>query len=266
MRSDGHTLREIAEALDVGLTTVHTALHRPTSLKKADPKAAWRAAAIEAITKVALHREAFTTDSIWHVLEHMNLTHKQDPRALGGLIVSAVSKKLCTATKVYIPSSRLDCGSRPIIVYKSKIFDAAAHGDEIIASLPAEPIPWDEIADDSSSIERSPIKDALIKLLNDCAPEEQLTAREITERLLSTLAPDTQLALAKVGIDAHLITAGIATHLGDLSRWFSDVVRVEDPTSVKKRMLYSVSRTPRVSTGKPRYGTPEWRAERRRKH
>lgn len=71
-----------------------------------------------AVRVVALRREEFTTDAVWHVLK----ATPPEPRAMGAVMRKAVMEKMCVATDRTVLSTRPDCHRRPVRVWRSLIY------------------------------------------------------------------------------------------------------------------------------------------------
>lgn len=79
----------------------------------------WRGYAELAVEYVALHRERFTTDPVWKVLESWQVPVPPEPRALGPLMKAACGWGWCEPTYETRLSVRPECHRRPIMVYRS---------------------------------------------------------------------------------------------------------------------------------------------------
>lgn len=78
----------------------------------------WKVAARAAVLAVAAHRDAFTTDDVWALLERANM-QPREPRALGPIMRRAVREGVCVATDIYRESTRVACHGRPLRVWRS---------------------------------------------------------------------------------------------------------------------------------------------------
>lgn len=83
-------------------------------------KPEWKEAAAQAIRRLALRLDTFTTDEVWEALaEYPQATH--EPRALGALMQDAAKLGLIKASANYRPSARPACHSRPVRVWVSLV-------------------------------------------------------------------------------------------------------------------------------------------------
>jgi len=82
----------------------------------------WRGWAELAVRYVAEHRERFTTDPVWTVLESWSVPVPPEPRALGPLMKAACTWGWCEPTGETHKSVRPDCHRRPLAVYRSRLF------------------------------------------------------------------------------------------------------------------------------------------------
>lgn len=85
----------------------------------------WMTAAKHVLWKIIQHGEDFTTDLMWERLNAMDV-HTHEPRAMGAVMRAAARAGLIATTGEYVKSSRPDCHSRPIPVWRPKRKAAAA--------------------------------------------------------------------------------------------------------------------------------------------
>jgi len=83
----------------------------------------WKEAAFQAVERVALECQFFTTDDIWPLLEG-EYTHEH--RAMGGVMRAASNASLCRITNQTAKSARVACHRRPLRVWRSLICTKAA--------------------------------------------------------------------------------------------------------------------------------------------
>lgn len=94
--------------------------------------APWRALARRAVEWVAIHRERFTTDAVWAVLDRV-VQRPPEPRAMGSVMRWAVSEGICKPTGEYTQSSRHTTAqgtvhhTGPVAVYQSRVFGTGRH-------------------------------------------------------------------------------------------------------------------------------------------
>lgn len=82
----------------------------------------WRPVAYEAVTWVAKRKAEFTSDAVWFVL--YNLWHTpppHDPRALGPVMKRAAKNGLIQDTGRKKHSTRPECHTREIPIYRSLV-------------------------------------------------------------------------------------------------------------------------------------------------
>lgn len=79
----------------------------------------WKAAAIEAVTYVALLNEEFIVDAVWQRLG--TLPEPAEPRAMGAVMRRAVRDNLIEGTDRYRPSSRTTAHRNPRRIWRSLI-------------------------------------------------------------------------------------------------------------------------------------------------
>lgn len=82
----------------------------------------WKQRAQEAISRVALRKDEFTTDDVWALLDERGIEAPHEPRAMGAITRWASSKGIIRATDRYAMSARPECHGRPIRVWQSLVF------------------------------------------------------------------------------------------------------------------------------------------------
>jgi di/tripeptidase len=87
--------------------------------RNADPL--WKKAALDAVCHIALNRRIqFTTDEVWELLEQQGIRATHEPRALGAVLRTAQSRGLIKSTGNYRKSVRVECHSRPVMIWEAK--------------------------------------------------------------------------------------------------------------------------------------------------
>jgi len=81
----------------------------------------WKAQAHAAVFFVAKRRPKFTTDAVWFVLRERKVLPPHEPRALGAIMLWAVTEGLCVSLWRYKRSVRVACHRRPVVTYKSLV-------------------------------------------------------------------------------------------------------------------------------------------------
>lgn len=86
--------------------------------------------ALRAIEALAMQHPEFTTDDVWAYLEKHNPTFVTyfsfEPRSLGHAMKLASRNIVIDATDAFIPSKRPECHRRPVRVWRSMVYRAAA--------------------------------------------------------------------------------------------------------------------------------------------
>jgi hypothetical protein len=85
----------------------------------------WRGWAELALRYVCEHREMFTSDPVWAVLEHWKAPPPPDPRALGPLMTAATGWGWCEFTGERRLSVHSANHRREVKVYRSHLFGGA---------------------------------------------------------------------------------------------------------------------------------------------
>lgn len=80
----------------------------------------WVQKAIKAIRWLCKHKQEFTTDHVWKVLQKVNVPEPKEPRAMGAAMRRAQSMGLIFATDKTTKSVRSDCHRRPLTVWRVK--------------------------------------------------------------------------------------------------------------------------------------------------
>ena len=80
----------------------------------------WKRQARRAIEEVAHDLGFFTTDDVWLYLETLGIDAPHEPRALGAMIREATTKRVIVATGRYKKSSRVECHSRPVMIWEAR--------------------------------------------------------------------------------------------------------------------------------------------------
>ena len=88
----------------------------------------WRGSAELALRYVAVHREQFTTDPVWKVLESWKVPPPPPKRRtlLGPLMKAACGWGWCKPTGEYVKSSLPQNHRRPVAVYSSCLYGRTA--------------------------------------------------------------------------------------------------------------------------------------------
>ncbi|HXJ29483.1 MAG TPA: hypothetical protein VNG35_02530 [Gemmatimonadales bacterium] len=83
----------------------------------------WRGWAEFAVQYVARHRERFTTDAVWSMLDYWDILAPIEPRAMGPVMRAAASYGWCESTGDWEQSSRPLNHRRPVTVYRSLLWE-----------------------------------------------------------------------------------------------------------------------------------------------
>ena len=78
----------------------------------------WKAAATQAVLHLASGQAWFTADDVWRILGDSEAqTHER--RALGAVMRECQKQGIIRATGRYMKSQRIECHSRPVMVWES---------------------------------------------------------------------------------------------------------------------------------------------------
>lgn len=83
-------------------------------------KKAWHSLLRAAVKKAAAELKTFTSDDVWQRVP--KFSHRPDPRSLGAVLSSEAKEGHIVATGSYKKSARLECHSRPVMVWESRVF------------------------------------------------------------------------------------------------------------------------------------------------
>lgn len=78
---------------------------------------AWMAQARRTLSEIAARLPLFTTDDLWAA----GLPSPREPRALGAVMREVARAGICAATDQYRRSTRPECHTRPVRVWRSLI-------------------------------------------------------------------------------------------------------------------------------------------------
>jgi hypothetical protein len=97
---------------------------RDEALERVDEHAPldWKSCAQQAIRYVAERRPELTTDPVWYMLDAWGVAMPPEPRALGPLMKSAVTRGWLLPTDKVHKSVRPECHRRPLAVYRSLLY------------------------------------------------------------------------------------------------------------------------------------------------
>ena len=85
----------------------------------AEKEATWATSAWKAVLLLALHKQEFTTDDVWTLLESQRTPSPAEPRVMGPLMSKATNAGVCVRTDRVRRSIRSQCHGRPIAIYRS---------------------------------------------------------------------------------------------------------------------------------------------------
>ena len=81
----------------------------------------WKAAALDVVHEIAQHRDYFTTDAVWWVLDQRDVDPPHEERALGAIMRRAQSQGWIEITDRTRKSVRRRCHARDLRVWKSLV-------------------------------------------------------------------------------------------------------------------------------------------------
>lgn len=98
-------------------------LFKADGMRRAEDNApvSWRGWAELAVRYVAEHRDRFTTDPVWTVLDNWGVPKPPEERALGPLMKATVGWGWCVPTGEYALSVLPQRHRRPILIYQSRL-------------------------------------------------------------------------------------------------------------------------------------------------
>jgi len=79
----------------------------------------WKQQAKQAVLWLAHHRDEFTSDDVWRLLEGRAVTH--EPRALGSVLRSMAKAGVISKSDRVVNSRRAECHARPVAVWLSAV-------------------------------------------------------------------------------------------------------------------------------------------------
>ncbi len=82
----------------------------------------WKARAMNAVKHLARHRQQFTTDEVWAIVET-----NREPRAMGAVMQKACKAGTIEKTNTTRQSVRVECHGRDVRVWRSLCY---MHGDD----------------------------------------------------------------------------------------------------------------------------------------
>lgn len=86
----------------------------------ANADAVWKEDVLNAIHRLALTVEDFTTDDVWEAVR-LNESTTHEPRAIGALMKRAADRGWIRPTPTYRKTTRPEAHGRPIRVWKSRL-------------------------------------------------------------------------------------------------------------------------------------------------
>lgn len=85
----------------------------------------WAVTALWAVRSVASRKPSLTTDDVWAVLEDLQVKTPEH-RAMGAVMRQAAVSGYIEPTDSYVRSRRPQCHCRPVLYWRSLLFDASA--------------------------------------------------------------------------------------------------------------------------------------------
>lgn len=84
----------------------------------------WKAMAMQAVQELARYPAPFTTDAVWALLRHWEVTPPHEPRAMGPIMMKAVRLGLIVPTGEYKQSTSVVNHARNLRVYHPNMMQA----------------------------------------------------------------------------------------------------------------------------------------------